>query len=43
MGTGQAAGTAAAIAAKTNCNVRDIDYHHLRKMLIEQNVFLPSN
>lgn len=41
MGTGQAAGTAAAIAVKTDCNVRNIDFGLLRKMLIEQNVYLP--
>lgn len=41
MGTGQAAGTAAAIAVKNNCDVRNIDFKLLRKNLVEQNVYLP--
>ena len=38
--TGQAAGCAAALAVKQNCNVRDLPYPELRKLLLEQKVFL---
>ncbi len=38
--TGQAAGCAAALAVKQDCKVRDVDYAALRKLLLEQKVFL---
>ncbi|MGL4593753.1 MAG: FAD-dependent oxidoreductase [Thermoguttaceae bacterium] len=38
--TGQAAGCAAALAAQTGSTARDVDYLALRKLLLEQKVFL---
>ena len=38
--TGQAAGCAAALAVKSGTTVRDIDFSALRKLLLEQKVFL---
>ncbi|MEM3658323.1 MAG: FAD-dependent oxidoreductase [Candidatus Hadarchaeum sp.] len=40
MATGQAAGTAAAIAALRECSLRDLDFTDLRKNLTEQGVYL---
>lgn len=40
MAMGQAAGTAAAIAAKTGCTVRQIDVQYLRKHLKENGAYL---
>lgn len=40
MGMGQAAGTAAAIALKSNVNMRDVDINELQNTLKEQNVYL---
>ena len=42
MCLGQAAGTAAAIAAAKGINVREVPYEELRQALIEQNVCLPE-
>jgi hypothetical protein len=38
--TGQAAGCAAALAAKNGTTVRNVEYPELRKLLLEQKVFL---
>jgi hypothetical protein len=38
--TGQAAGCAAALAVKNGTAARNIDYSELRKLLLEQKVFL---
>ncbi|MBS3762791.1 MAG: FAD-dependent oxidoreductase [Planctomycetes bacterium] len=40
MCMGQAAGTAAALAAGNNCGVRELRYAELRQVLLEQNVYL---
>jgi hypothetical protein len=42
MCLGQAAGAAAALAAKANAGVRDVDYGVLRDRLAAQNVILPE-
>lgn len=39
-GTGQAAGTAAALAVAEGCQVRSVPYPRLKQMLLRQNVFL---
>lgn len=38
--TGQAAGCAAALAVKQNTMARAVDYSALRKLLLEQKIFL---
>ncbi len=38
--TGQAAGCAAALAARNGCKARDVDYAELRKLLLDQKAFL---
>ncbi len=41
MGLGQAAGTAAALAVKDHCLVRDVEASKLQKVLVSQNAYLP--
>ena len=43
VGTGQAAGVAAAVAAQQGVSVRDVDIRRVQDILIEQNVPLPRN
>lgn len=40
--TGMAAGTSAALANNTNTDLRQIDIHALRRLLIQQGAFLPE-
>lgn len=40
MATGHAAGTAAALAARGNSSVRDVDIHALQRVLKEQQAIL---
>ncbi len=43
VGTGQAAGIAAAVAAKDGVNVRNVDIRKVQNILIDQDVPLPRN
>lgn len=43
VGTGQAAGVAAAVAAKDGTNVRNVDIKKVQNILIDQDVPLPRN
>ena len=43
VGTGQAAGVAAAVSVEQGCSVRNVDIRKVQDILVEQNVPLPRN